>query len=159
MTGLCLDIGSGPWPKQDYEAVDPYEPDARVDFRCNMWDLPYSDGSVEAIWSSHALEHVPKAKVVPTLAEWHRVLQPGGLLQLEVPDLLWVCRNFLEHPVADWNMDTIFGAQTRDGEYHQTGFTIEILGDYLVATGFTLAEPISVVFNHGQDTLHAEARK
>lgn len=158
--GLCLDIGSGPWPKQDYLAVDPHEPEARVDARCEMWDLaPFGDGSVDAIWSSHALEHVPKAQVAPTLAEWHRVLRVGGLLQLEVPDLIWVCHNFLRNPKTDWNLDTIFGAQTRDGEFHQTGFTTEILTEYLISAGFTLIEPISIVWNHSQDTLHAEARK
>ncbi|MBK5305129.1 MAG: class I SAM-dependent methyltransferase [Frankiaceae bacterium] len=43
---------------------------------------PIRDGSLGAIWSSAALLHVPRADVANTLAAWHALLRPGGLLGL-----------------------------------------------------------------------------
>lgn len=120
-----LDIGSGRWPRDGYESVDLYEAEARVDHRCTMWELPIEEGTVESIWCVHALEHVPRAQVQPTLREWHRVLCPGGELFVRVPDLRWICSNFLTHPGDAFALAAIFGAQTHEGEYHQTGFTPE----------------------------------
>lgn len=39
--------------------------------------------------ASHMLHHAPSGngRVLQTLHEWHRVLRPGGLLLLSVPDL------------------------------------------------------------------------
>lgn len=45
--------------------------------------LPYPDLSVDAVHSSHVLEHVPDP--VATLREWHRVLAVGGYMILFVP--------------------------------------------------------------------------
>jgi len=45
------------------------------------------DASVDAVWSSHSLEHLHRHQVVPALRECFRVLKPGGVLKLFVPDL------------------------------------------------------------------------
>lgn len=154
---MRLDIGAGPFPRAGYTPVDPYHQAPRALTRF-MWDLGVEDGSVEAIWSSHSLEHISKHQVAETLTEWFRVLTPGGILELEVPDLLWVCRNFIEHPTDDWHMDTIFGLQTHDGEYHKTGFTEPILRRRVEEAGF-LIKDITTVWSHDQDTLRCEATK
>ncbi len=49
--------------------------------------LPFPDNSFEAVYSSHTLEHVPRAAVATFLAEIRRVLLPGGVLRLALPDL------------------------------------------------------------------------
>lgn len=152
---MKLDVGSGPFPKAGYRTCDMF---VGADYQCPMWRIPVEDGEVEAIWSSHALEHVGKAMVAPTLAEWFRVLRPGGLLELEVPDLRWVCRNWLEHQSDDWHMDTIFGNQEHEGEFHKTGFTPAILERRLREAGFEVGS-IDIVWSHEQDTLFAIARR
>jgi SAM-dependent methyltransferase len=48
--------------------------------------LPYPDGSVDAIYTSHALEHLYLGEVRGVLAECARVLRPGGRLRLALPD-------------------------------------------------------------------------
>jgi len=49
----------------------------------SMTDLPMADATVDFIWCRHALEHSPYPLF--TLFEFHRVLQPGGQMFIEVP--------------------------------------------------------------------------
>ena len=46
----------------------------------------FEDDSVDLIYSCHVLEHFPKYQTEDVLKEWHRVLKPGGILRLAVPD-------------------------------------------------------------------------
>lgn len=59
--------------------------------------LPFADNAVGVVYSSHFLEHVPRAAVAGVLAECFRVLQPGGILRLVLPDLENLCRAYLAH--------------------------------------------------------------
>jgi SAM-dependent methyltransferase len=49
--------------------------------------LPYPDGSVIAVYSSHMIEHMTRWQGFEMLRECHRVLAPGGVLRLATPDL------------------------------------------------------------------------
>lgn len=130
---IKLDIGSGRKSLDStFLGVDAYT-DAEV--QAFMWNLPYQDGTVDTIYSSNALEHVSKFDVVPTLREWKRVLKIGGKLEIIVPDLEWACCWWLKHQQTDWSMDIIFGNQRHEGEYHKTGFTPDIMHQYLTVTG------------------------
>jgi len=52
--------------------------------------IPAADGSLDAIYHSHLLEHLSRAEGVEFTAACFRVLRPGGLLRVLVPDLeLW----------------------------------------------------------------------
>jgi predicted SAM-dependent methyltransferase len=154
---MKLDIGCGRSPKAGYIGVD-IVADTHPDIVAPMWEIPVSDNTVDEIFSTHALEHVSKNQVIPTLREWLRLLRPGGKARIEVPDLAWCCRNWLDHRSNDWHMDTIFGNQEHEGEFHKTGFTYEIMRGYLGHAGFVL-DNFSVIQSHGQDTLVFEAHK
>ena len=56
----------------------------RVDFLADARALPIADGTLDYLCSSHVLEHLPDP--IAALHEWHRVLRPGGMLYLVVPD-------------------------------------------------------------------------
>jgi SAM-dependent methyltransferase len=47
--------------------------------------LPFSDGSLDFVFSSHCLEHVPFDSVGEVLREWMRVIKVGGYLVICVP--------------------------------------------------------------------------
>lgn len=50
-------------------------------------DLPWSDGTVQAIYSSHSLEHLTLEDGRRLLRECHRVLRHDGIIRIVVPDL------------------------------------------------------------------------
>jgi SAM-dependent methyltransferase len=57
--------------------------------------IPFPDQSVDAVYHSHLLEHLDR-EVVPTfLAEVRRVLKPGGIHRIVVPDLERDARDYL----------------------------------------------------------------
>lgn len=155
---MKLDIGSGGKSDlgPDWLGVDAYV--ATADIQAQMWELPMVSGSVAAIFSSHALEHVSMKQIQPTLQEWHRVLKPGGVLTLRVPDLAWCMEQWLQRPTFGFEMMRIFGNQGHDGEFHKCGFTTGLLHQALTSAGFEI-QSIDPVWSHAQQTLSAEARK
>lgn len=70
--------------------------------------LPLADASADLVYSSHFFEHIPLDRVDGFLAECHRILKPGGVLRLVMPDFDDVCRQYLacreggEHDQADF---------------------------------------------------------
>lgn len=155
---IKLDLGSGGKSDfgPDWLGVDAYV--AEADIQAQMWELPFGTSSVTAIFSSHALEHVPLRQVQPTLEEWHRVLKPGGNLTLRVPDLAWCMAEWLQYPTMGFEMMRIFGNQGHEGEFHQCGFTAGLLQQSLVSAGFEV-HGIETVWSHAQQTLSAKATK
>ena len=49
--------------------------------------IPADSGTVEVVYSSHMLEHLDRAQARRFLSEAARVLKPGGIIRLAVPDL------------------------------------------------------------------------
>ncbi len=48
--------------------------------------LPFADGSVDAVYSSHFFEHIYLSDAEAITKECYRVLRPGGVLRLALPD-------------------------------------------------------------------------
>jgi SAM-dependent methyltransferase len=64
--------------------------------------LPFPDGFASAVYGSHVLEHLYLDEGERLLGECFRVLRPGGLLRLVVPDLRAAVQEYLgERPFAD----------------------------------------------------------
>ncbi|WP_399370918.1 class I SAM-dependent methyltransferase [Thermosynechococcus sp. HN-54] len=55
------------------------------------WDirrgLPFKEGEVDAVYSSHVLEHLSCQEAENFLRDAYRVLKPNGVLRIVVPDL------------------------------------------------------------------------
>ncbi|MBA3741950.1 methyltransferase domain-containing protein [Sporichthya sp.] len=62
--------------------------------RADIRNLAYADSSVRAIYSSHTLEHLYYREAEQVLRESYRVLQPGGVLRLALPDAEAIAREF-----------------------------------------------------------------
>ncbi len=52
--------------------------------RGDLRRLPLATASLDGLWSSYALLHVPRPELPATLAEIARVLRPGGLAALSL---------------------------------------------------------------------------
>ena len=57
--------------------------------------IPFADASFMAVYQSHILEHFPREQVPAFLRECFRVLRPGGILRVAVPDLENILRAYL----------------------------------------------------------------
>jgi ubiquinone/menaquinone biosynthesis C-methylase UbiE len=58
--------------------------------------LPFPSNSVSAIYGSHVLEHLYREDGQELLLECKRVLKPGGLIRLVVPDVQAMVLDYLE---------------------------------------------------------------
>ena len=67
------------------------------------WDvrepLPIPDGSVRLIYHEHFLEHLTVSEGLGFLRESRRLLEPGGVLRVAMPDLAECVRQYYEN---DW---------------------------------------------------------
>lgn len=58
--------------------------------------IPFGDGSVDAVYHSHLLEHLDRPVAAEFMTEVRRVLKPGGVQRVVVPDLEKLCRDVLD---------------------------------------------------------------
>jgi len=59
--------------------------------------LPFPNDSVDAVYHSHVLEHFDRDVAEVFLLEIKRVLRPGGIHRIVVPDFEKLCRSYIEH--------------------------------------------------------------
>ncbi|TKB92689.1 MAG: methyltransferase domain-containing protein [Nitrospira sp.] len=57
--------------------------------------IPLPDASCEVVYHSAVLEHLKRSDAHFFMRECVRVLQPGGILRVAVPDLEQICRQYL----------------------------------------------------------------
>lgn len=83
-------VESPEWLNLDFT---PFSPAVK---RANLLGrLPLKDASIDLVYSSHFLEHVPREIVPSLLSECYRVLAPGGVIRLVLPDLENIAREYL----------------------------------------------------------------
>lgn len=124
------------------------QPGDGVDFVGDCADLGrFANGSVDEIYASHVLEHLGYQSHLPrALKEFWRVLKPGGVARISVPDFEVLCRQFLDpratHEDRFHCMRMAFGGQIDEFDFHHVGLTHEFLSQYLYAAGFSRVERV-----------------
>lgn len=83
---LRVELGGGAYPTPGYVHIDQSRYARHLEYVAPVWDLPLPDSSVTELLAVHVFEHVHPARVGSTLAEWRRVLRPGGMLRVHVPN-------------------------------------------------------------------------
>ena len=92
---MMLNIGCGTAVHPDWINLDlrPMLPGVRAfDLRRG---LPFPAAGVDVCYSSHVLEHLTRAEADRFVAEQRRVLRPGGVIRVVVPDLERIARSYL----------------------------------------------------------------
>jgi SAM-dependent methyltransferase len=158
-----LHVGSGAKSSNRLHAM--FRQDSWVEIRCDIDeahqpDLVVSicdmrsaveDGSCDAIWASHVLEHLPRHDVHRALGEFARVLVPGGFALIRCPDLETVAQLIIDGRVDDTIyvshagpitvLDMLYGhgASIKQGDEamrHGTAFTENLLAKDILKAGF-----------------------
>lgn len=128
------------------------DPEVEPDFVASITDMaPVADGSVDAVYSSHNIEHLYPHDAIVALREFRRVLAPDGFLVITCPDLQEVAALVAEGkltepayispmgPIAPIDILYGQGAAMSAGNLHMAhrgGFTINSLGQSLERAGF-----------------------
>ncbi len=94
-----LNLGAGGIEYPGYLSVDLY--DERANIIMDITKLDLEPGTVSEIMALHVFEHLNPYHCADTLKLWRKLLKPGGKLVMEMPDLLALCRRFVEAEKED----------------------------------------------------------
>lgn len=126
---LKLNIGAGDTHIDGYAPVD-------IKDGIDAAKLPYEDGAVDEIYACHVLEHFALLDVPGVLKEWCRVLKPGGVLRVSVPDIDKLIEVRNDPHRKQWASRAIVGGWTDENDRHGSVFDGDSLRDALYAAGF-----------------------
>jgi SAM-dependent methyltransferase len=87
-----------PQPSREFARVATHQ---NIRFANASLRIPCASGSVEVAYSSHMMEHLDRREARAFLLEVRRVLQPGGIVRLAVPDLARLVNNYNRTGDAD----------------------------------------------------------
>lgn len=160
---VFLHVGCGPKKKNQTTrsfAADEWQelrfdidPSVQPDLIGSMTDMStVATESVDAVYSSHNIEHLYPHEVPVALKEFLRVLKPDGFLVLTCPDLQSVCKLIADNKLTDPAytapagpippLDILYGHRpslARGNLFmaHRCGFTQKVLDDTLIYCGFS----------------------
>jgi len=133
---MKLNIGCGKKYEIGYCNIDLYET-LVADKLMSAMDLQFEDNCSEEIKAIHLLEHLSFFEAIYALSEFFRVLEPGGKLIIETPDLKKACQHYLDSTkeqkkeILGW----IYGIP-HDGLQHKLCFPPFLLIELLENAGF-----------------------
>jgi len=114
-----------------------------IDYKSSIDELPMFDNeSVSLIYSSHSFEYFNRTEAEKDLTEWGRVLKPGGVLRLAVPDFDSLIRVYQKTGDIEKILGPLYGQmdiQTASGPktlYHRTVYNFDSLALLLGNNGF-----------------------
>lgn len=117
--------------------------------------LPFTDNSLHAVYASHLLEHLYFSEAKKLLHECYRVLEPGGILRVVVPDLKFIASEYSRTGLADkfnemlmlrnskppaGNLVYRIYSQLTDFHSHKWMYDTESLSLHMEETGFVNIE-------------------
>lgn len=135
---IRINLGCGSIQPEGWVNIDSFDhgqtdlADAR-----NPW--LFGDGAVDGVVANHFLNALDHHEIPGVLAEAHRVLKPGGVLRILVPNLLgavnaWERGDLAWFPQADLSLDAALCTYTVWFGTHRSVFTPgylhELLADF-----------------------------
>jgi predicted SAM-dependent methyltransferase len=154
---LKVNIGAGPNGQEGWVNIDAYkQKGVNLVYDCRK-SLPFQNNSVKYIFVEHFFEHLDYTEEVPHfLSECLRVLNPGGIIRIIVPDMELYIKGYLDsgwdtyinvrqlsNDLKDHGMKTpyhckmeLFNVVMRQGTEHKYGYDFENLKFVLDYFGF-----------------------
>ena len=182
---IKLNLGGGAQRISGFLNVDLISREGFTDIVDDICTLNSLEGKeVQSIVAEHCLEHLSFKDAEAALSRWFNLLIPGGSIEIEVPDMLETCREFVEsegdisqlgsklekYPTllslvsrknfgiySDWGrMRNIYGAQDTEGQFHKSGWWESRLINALCSVGFRIVWiRRSVLLSLSQFSYHA----
>jgi predicted SAM-dependent methyltransferase len=119
---------------------------SHIDYKRDVRDLSiFTNDYVDLIYASHILEYFFRDEVDDVLVEWRRVLKPGGLLRLAVPDFEAIVKVYQKYNDLDHQgiLGPLYGKwpygddpDKQNFTYHRTVYDFNSLKKVLLRTGF-----------------------
>lgn len=145
-----LGFNSPEWEEVRYDI----DPAVNPDVLGTITDLSAVESeSMDAVYSSHNIEHIYPFEAPAAAREFHRVLKPDGFLVITCPDLLPVCQAVVQRGLDAVVMETSVGdilpldifyghmiaiAGGREYMSHKGGFTAATMSKLLFSVGFKM---------------------
>ncbi len=132
--------------------------------------IPYSDASVDYIFSSHFVEHLFEEDAIKLLGECYRVLKPGGLVRISVPDLKYAI-DLYNQDKKDQTLSAYFFVEDKENYFsrHKYMYDFEMMSSRLEKLGFKKINrceyrsgslpDCELLDNRPSDSLFVEAQK
>jgi len=177
VSGLKLHLGCGPNHMQGWINIDLYYPDSDLQLDARQ-PFPFRDNSATQVYSEHFFEHLSyPEEALHVLRESLRVLAPGGLFTVGVPDgerevitYLRGDEEFVREVWERWHPKWCntsmhhLNAGFRQGGEHQYTYDFETLDRILSETGFVGIQrrpwnPATDLESRKLSTLYVDARK
>lgn len=142
---MKLYVGCGDKRYPGYTGVDAVKR-AGADIIAPADAIPLKDNSVDEVLAVHLVEHVHFWEAPKLFAEWFRLLRPGGLVVVELPDLIKCCHNIINK--IDGKFPGSLGLMGLYGDWrlkdpwmcHKAAYTFESLKPVVAEAGFVEIE-------------------
>jgi predicted SAM-dependent methyltransferase len=145
---LCVNLGCGP-----HYVEGMINCDGNLMNKIDLWldlrrPLPFPNASVSVAYCSHTLEHLFPEDAISLLREIHRVLGPGGVARVVVPDVKYAFRIARGEAQSPWprNFEDPVGQAMNylfcDGQ-HKYAYNHAMLEDFARQAGFQTVTNVS----------------
>jgi predicted SAM-dependent methyltransferase len=104
---------------QEQMALIKFLSENRVSLADGTKKIPLPDGSVGVLYSSHMVEHLDREEAKRFLHEAWRVLAPGGIIRLAVPDIKKQVKQYLETGDADQFVEATYLTVSRPRRFSE----------------------------------------
>lgn len=136
---MKLHLGCGKRYLEGYIHVDIAEFE-HIDYQFPVDDLStFESDTVEEIYASHVIEYFDRNNVINVLKEWKRVLSPGGILRLAVPNFPKLVDVYQSSKELSSILGPLYGKWDIGNQefiYHKTVYDENSLNKVLEQVGF-----------------------
>lgn len=134
---MKLNLGCGKKYKEGFINIDAFDSTV-ADKIMSVLDLEFYSNVVDEIEASQLIEHLGYINAIYALAEWFRVLKPGGTLLIETPDIETSFKEYIkgDHETRKDLLSWIYGAESQ-GMQHRLCFPEVLIKNLLEKSGFT----------------------